>query len=72
MQATMKDGKFVSADGNIPENQDVVVTLLNRCLRWAELVLERSVITNHTSQTLLTGSSGKERSTNDLVSFMTN
>ena len=41
MQATMKDGKFTSDDGTVPENQEVVVTLLTRCLRWAEIVLER-------------------------------
>lgn len=43
MQATMRDGKFVSEDGTVPENQDAVVALLQRCLKWAEIVLERYV-----------------------------
>ena len=46
MQATMVDGKFVNTDGTIPENQDVVVKLLDRCLRWAEIVLERWALIN--------------------------
>ena len=43
MQATMVDGKFLGTDGTIPEGQDIVVGLLNRCLLWAEIVLERYV-----------------------------
>ena len=41
MQATMKDGKFVAENGHIPENQEVVIALLQRCLKWADLVLEK-------------------------------
>ena len=45
MQATMKDGKFVDMDGSVPANseQEVVVGLLQRCLKWADLVLEKYI-----------------------------
>ncbi|MCJ1476672.1 hypothetical protein MMC13_005340 [Lambiella insularis] len=42
MQATMVDGQFVGADGTIPHGQEIVVPLLNRCLFWADLCLERN------------------------------
>ena len=41
MQATMVDGKFLGTSGTAPDGQDIVVGLLNRCLLWAEIVLER-------------------------------
>ena len=41
MQATMVDGKFLGTSGTAPEGQDIVVGLLDRCLLWAEIVLER-------------------------------
>lgn len=41
MQATMVDEKFVGIDGTIPEGQEVVKNLLYRCLRWADIVLEK-------------------------------
>lgn len=37
----MKDGHFLGADGTIPEGQDIVKGLLERCLRWSDIVLDR-------------------------------
>jgi hypothetical protein len=42
MQSQLVDGKFLSVDGNAPSGQEVTVGLLNRCLKWAEIVLERN------------------------------
>ncbi|KAH8911680.1 hypothetical protein BR93DRAFT_921653 [Coniochaeta sp. PMI_546] len=36
-----KDGKFVSADGSVLAGSDEVADLLQRCLLWSEIVLER-------------------------------
>ena len=41
IEASMVDGKFVMSDGSVPEGQDVVIDLLNRCLVWSDLVIER-------------------------------
>lgn len=54
----MVDGNFVAQDGSVPEGQEVVKVLLDRCLRWADIVLERSVVAagillHHSSLTLL-------------------
>lgn len=38
----MKDGKFLAEDGSVPEGQEIVVALLERCLLWSQIVLERS------------------------------
>ncbi|KAJ5760187.1 UPF0662 protein [Penicillium odoratum] len=37
----MKDGNFVDADGNILPGQDDLRSLMQRCWRWTEIVLER-------------------------------
>ncbi|KAJ5647664.1 hypothetical protein N7490_004036 [Penicillium lividum] len=37
----MKDGNFVDADGNILPGQDDLKSLMQRCWRWTEIVLER-------------------------------
>lgn len=37
----MKDGKLPSADGAIYSGQELVVPLLERCLKWCDLVQER-------------------------------
>lgn len=37
----MVDGKFLGATGSPPEGQEIVVALLNRCLLWAEITLDR-------------------------------
>lgn len=39
-----KDGKFVSADGSVLAGSDEVADLLQRCLLWSEIVLERQVL----------------------------
>lgn len=39
----MRDGDFVTSDGSIPQGQEIVKTLLDRCLKWSEIVLERLV-----------------------------
>jgi len=42
-----KDGKFLKADGSVAEGSDEVSDLLWRCLRWAEIVLERFASFGH-------------------------
>lgn len=37
----MVDGKFLSADGIPLSGQDIVSGLLNRCVMWSEIVVER-------------------------------
>lgn len=41
IEASQKDGKFVDADGNPLAGQDGVKSLIERCWRWTEIVLER-------------------------------
>lgn len=38
---TMKDGKLPSADGAIYSGQELVVPLLERCLKWCDIVEEK-------------------------------
>ena len=38
IQATMKDGKLPGDDGETGSGQDLVVPLLNRCLRFADII----------------------------------
>lgn len=39
----MKDGNFVDSEGNVLPGQDDVKSLMERCWRWTEIVLERYV-----------------------------
>jgi hypothetical protein len=39
----MKDGKFVSPEGEVLPKQEVVQSLVHRCQIWTDLVLERYV-----------------------------
>ncbi|MCJ1255538.1 hypothetical protein MMC24_003354 [Lignoscripta atroalba] len=41
IQGTMVNGQFLGSDGTAPSGQEIVVELLNRCLKWAEVVLSR-------------------------------
>ncbi|MCJ1269001.1 hypothetical protein MMC22_008889 [Lobaria immixta] len=41
IQSTMSNGKFLAKDNSIPAGQEIVAELLNRCLKWAEIVLTR-------------------------------
>ena len=41
IQATMVNGNFVGSDGTVPENQQILKDLLERCLLWVNIVLER-------------------------------
>ncbi|KAF9892721.1 hypothetical protein FE257_001123 [Aspergillus nanangensis] len=41
IQGTMKDGNFVGLDGTPLVGQEEVKTLMDRCWRWTEIVLER-------------------------------
>lgn len=43
IENTMKDGNFVDAEGNVLAGQDEVKSLIHRCWRWTEIVLERYV-----------------------------
>ncbi|KAF6817980.1 hypothetical protein CSOJ01_02117 [Colletotrichum sojae] len=38
---TRKDGKFVGPEGNEPAGSDEVSELLEKCLKWSDIVLER-------------------------------
>ncbi|MCJ1321919.1 hypothetical protein MMC15_007264 [Xylographa vitiligo] len=42
IQATMVDGKFLGSDSTVPQGQEIVGNLLNRCLVWADLCLEKN------------------------------
>ena len=44
-----KDGNFVAEDGNVPGGNAEVCDLLQRCLQWAELVLERFAFSSELS-----------------------
>lgn len=37
----MVDGKFLAEDSTTPAGQHVVTELLDRCLKWSEIVLIR-------------------------------
>ncbi|KAL8833696.1 MAG: hypothetical protein Q9170_004141 [Blastenia crenularia] len=41
IQATMVNGKFLAEDSSTPTGQEVATDLLNRCLKWSEIVLAR-------------------------------
>ncbi|KAI4167585.1 MAG: hypothetical protein LQ343_007083 [Gyalolechia ehrenbergii] len=41
IQASMVDGKFLAENSTTPAGQHVVTELLNRCLKWSEIVLTR-------------------------------
>ncbi|KAJ5992998.1 hypothetical protein N7451_008722 [Penicillium sp. IBT 35674x] len=41
IESQMKDGNFVDSEGNILPGQDDVKSLMERCWRWTEIVLER-------------------------------
>jgi hypothetical protein len=41
IEGTMKDGNFVDAQGNVLAGQDDLKSLIHRCYRWTEIVLER-------------------------------
>jgi hypothetical protein len=41
IESTLVDGRFPVTDDSKPEDQDIVVALLRRCLLWADLVLEK-------------------------------
>ncbi|KAI4092913.1 MAG: hypothetical protein LQ339_007809 [Xanthoria mediterranea] len=41
IQATMVDGKSLAENSTTPAGQNVATELLNRCLKWSDIVLER-------------------------------
>ncbi|KAL9108675.1 MAG: hypothetical protein Q9227_006621 [Pyrenula ochraceoflavens] len=41
IKATMKDGHFLAEDNTVPSGQELVVGLLERCLKWCGIVLEK-------------------------------
>lgn len=45
IEANLKDGKFVNAEGNTLAGSDDLKSLMERCWRWTEIVLERYVLT---------------------------
>lgn len=45
IEMTQKDGNFVDADGKPFAGQDDLKSLMHRCWRWTEIVLERYVST---------------------------
>ena len=40
----MVDGKFVAENSTTPAGQNVATELLDRCLKWSEIVLSRSTL----------------------------
>jgi hypothetical protein len=67
---TMRDGKLPSADGEIHSGQELVVPLLERCLKWCDIVEEKYDAPHKLGKMLI--STGKERLTNDSKTCMTN
>lgn len=43
IEAMRVDGKFLGPDGNVASGSDEVEELLQRCLRWVDVVLEKQV-----------------------------
>jgi len=41
IKGTMKDGKLPAADGEIYSGQELVVPLLEKCLKWCDIVEEK-------------------------------
>lgn len=41
IEATMVDGKFLAEDSTTPAEQHLATELLERCLKWSEIVLAR-------------------------------
>ena len=41
IKGTMIEGKFIGADGTAPAGQEIVAGLLEKCLLWSEIVLDR-------------------------------
>ena len=37
----MVDGKLPAADGTFPSGQELVVPLLEKCLKWCDIVQEK-------------------------------
>ena len=44
IQATMQDGKLPDSEGHVGSGQELVVPLLNRCLRFAEIMEMKFVL----------------------------
>lgn len=40
----MVDGKFMAENSTTPAGQNVATELLDRCLKWSEIVLSRSTL----------------------------
>ena len=59
----MKDGNLPSADGAIYSGQELVVPLLERCLKWCDIVQEKYDALNNPGIMLIP--IGKEGLTND-------
>lgn len=41
------DGKFVTAGGDVPVGNEETCELLNKCLHWSEIVLQRYELTDY-------------------------
>ncbi|KAI9814991.1 MAG: hypothetical protein M1827_002834 [Pycnora praestabilis] len=41
IQSKKVDGEFLASDGSVPAGQDIVSGLLDRCLKWSDIVLIR-------------------------------
>lgn len=42
----MKEGKLPAEDGSTPDGQNLVVPLLERCLKWCDIVQEKYAFTS--------------------------
>jgi len=55
----MKDGKLPSADGAIYSGQELVVPLLERCLKWCDIVEEKYNVPRKPRKMLTLGRKGR-------------
>ena len=44
IKGTMIEGKFIGADGTAPAGQEIVAGLLEKCLMWSDIVLDRLLL----------------------------
>ena len=74
IQSSTVNGKFLAEDGKLPAGQDIVLGLLNRCLKWSEIVLNRYTLYHGFFQLSfsLWQYLGKEKSMNSSRKRMTN
>lgn len=66
----MKDGKFLASDSTVPSGQELVAGLLERCLKWCDIVQDKYADQFHYKFTL-TSIAGKATSMKGFKKHMT-